>query len=156
MVTNVPYALLPAGMVRFLYILRWQIELLFKQLKSILCIHQSHTKNANRLKCQIYGKLILAVILHRIHARVNNQIWKQARRELGFDKLYKRMQKRAFSLFRLILLSVEGAILFLSEEIHRLIKYCLKSRQRSRQTTLELLESGAEYHVLPIDTAYPT
>ena len=96
------------------------------------------------------------MILHRIHARVNNQIWKQARRELGFDKLYKRMQKRAFSLFRLILLSVEGAILFLSEEIHRLIKYCLKSRQRSRQTTLELLESGAEYHVLPIDTAYPT
>jgi transposase len=41
MVTNVPEKLLPSEMVYPLYRLRWQIELIFKQLKSLLCIHQS-------------------------------------------------------------------------------------------------------------------
>lgn len=40
MVTNVPREWLPPEMVRHLYMLRWQIELLFKQLKSVLAIHE--------------------------------------------------------------------------------------------------------------------
>jgi len=152
LITNAPESLLPTGMIRLLYTLRWQIELLFKQLKSVLCIHRSNTKNENRLKCEIYGKLILAVLIHRIHAHLNNQIWNRERRELSFDKFYKRIQERAFLLLHILLSSVHEAALYLDTEVLRLIKNCLKSRQRSRQTSLERLEGGAEYHVVSLPT----
>jgi len=56
LITNVPEKWLPLDMVRALYTLRWQIELLFKQLKSILRVHQSATGNVHRLRCELYGK----------------------------------------------------------------------------------------------------
>jgi hypothetical protein len=140
LVTNVPETELPVEMAWPLYALRWQIELLFKQLKSVLLLHRSQTKNASRLKCEIYGKLILAVLIHRIHAHINTQLWNQARRELSFDKFYKRIQERAFALLHLLLLSVQKAAIYLTAEINRIVKNCLKLQQDSRQTTLETLE----------------
>jgi hypothetical protein len=139
MITNAPEAGLPHEMIRPLYSLRWQIELLFKQIKSVLCIHKSNTGKENRLLCEIYGKLIIAVMIHRIHADINISIWNTRRRELSMEKLYKRVQERAFIILDLILLSLQKAIDYLKDEIPRLIKNCMKSRQRSRQTTLEII-----------------
>jgi hypothetical protein len=51
-------------MVRILYTVRWQIELLSKQLKSILRIHQSVTSNDNRLRCELYGKFMIRFAFH--------------------------------------------------------------------------------------------
>jgi len=140
LVTNVAETTLPAEMAWRLYSLRWQIELLFKQLKSVLAVHRSQTrKNVSRLKCEIYGKLILAVLVHRIHADLNNLFWNQAHRELSFDKFYKRIQERAFAILHRLLLSVPMAVQYLSVEIRSVVKNCLKLKQLSRQTTLEML-----------------
>ena len=139
LVTNVSDKDLPVKMAWQLYSLRWQIELLFKQLKSVLAIHRSHTKKISRLKCEIYGKLIFAVLIHRLHAFVNNLLWNKAQRELSFDKFYKRIQERAFAILHLLLLSVQKVIQYLSAEIPRVVKNCLKLQQRSRKTTLETL-----------------
>jgi hypothetical protein len=142
LVTNVSVKDLPAKMAWQLYSLRWQIELLFKQLKSVLAIHRSHTKKVSRLKCEIYGKLIFAVLIHRIHALVNILLWNKAQRELSFDKFYKRIQERAFAILNLLLLSVRKAVQYLAAEIPRVIKNCLKLQQRSRKTTLETLSGS--------------
>ncbi len=142
MITNVPQQWLPSEMVRPFYSLRWQIELLFKQIKSVLCIHKSNTGKHNRLLCEIYGKLIMAVLIHRLHADINIRLWNSKRRELSMEKLYKRIQERAFILLELLLVSLQKAIDYLREELPRLIKNCLKSRQRSRRTTLEIIKYG--------------
>lgn len=42
-VTNASSEILPVNIVLSLYRLRWQIELIFKQLKSVLCVHSSNT-----------------------------------------------------------------------------------------------------------------
>jgi hypothetical protein len=147
LVTNAPETYLPAEKVWPLYTLRWQIELLFKQLKSVLAIHRSRTKNISRLKCEIYGKLILAVLVNRLHAHINNQLWNEKRCELSFDKFYKRIQERAFALLGILLMSVQEAVHYLSGEINRLVKNCLKLRQRSRLTTLQMLEDAADPEV---------
>ena len=84
----------------------------------------------------------MAVIIHRIHADINIRLWNTRRRELSMEKLYKRIQERAFIILNLLLLSLQKAIAYLQDEIPRLIKNCLKSRQRSRRTTLETLEYG--------------
>lgn len=142
MVTNAPETMLPAERVRPFYSLRWQIELLFKQMKSVLCINYSNTGKEYRLRCEIYGKLIIAIFIQRIHAFHNTRLWNRTRRELSLEKLYKRIQERAGVLLLLILHSVSKAISYLKKEIPRLIKNCMKSRQLSRKTTLESLESG--------------
>ena len=137
-----PEAWLPPEIIRPLYSLRWQIELLFKQIKTVLCIHKSNTSKENRLLCEIYGKLIVAVMIHRIHADINIRLWNIQARELSMEKLYKRIQERAFIILDLLLVSLQKAIAYLREEIPRLIKNCIKSRQRSRRSSLETIEYG--------------
>ena len=139
-VTNTPSEILPATIVFSLYRLRWQIELIFKQLKSVLRIHSSNTAKEYRLKCEILGKLIMAVIVHGIHSSFNATLWTTRKREVSFDKLYKRIQERAFSLLQSILHNVVTAIKQFLREINRLVSSCIKTRQPSRKTTLELLE----------------
>lgn len=150
MITNVPAQWLPAEMVRHFYALRWQIELLFKQLKTVLCIHKSNTGKENRLRCEIYGKLITSVLIHRVHAEINIRLWNNNKRELSMEKLYKRFQERAFIILDLLLLSIHKAIEYLQNEIPRLIKNCLKSQQRSRLSTLDMLELGTSKQLIPI------
>ena len=105
------------------------------------------------MKCEIYGKLILAVLIHRIHAHLNNLFWNQAQRELSFDKFYKRFQERAFAVFTQLLASVQKAALYLSAEIRNVVMNCLKLKQHSRQSTLEMLAGNVEKKVeaLPRD-----
>jgi len=153
--TNVPRRWLPLEMARMLYTVRWQIELLFKQLKSILCVHQSDTGNENRLRCELYGKIIGAVIIHRIHAAETNRLWNTQRREVSMEKLYKRFQERTFTLMCIMLASVAEAVAYLRTQLAMLIPACLKGRQPSRLTTLQCLEAQCdpmlvlEEYVLP-------
>jgi len=140
MVTNVPSEWLPPEMVRPLYSLRWQIELLFKQLKSVLTIHRSATGKEPRLRCEILGKLIAAIIIHRIHANVNINLWNTTGQEISMDKLYKRIQERAFIMMGLLCTSLKKAASFLMKELNRLMKNCRKLNQKSRPTTLQTLD----------------
>jgi len=96
------------------------------------------------LRCELYGKLIGAVLIHRIHAAETNRLWHANRREVSMDKLYKRIQERAFTLLRLLLASVLDAIGYLRDQLTRIIPACLKERQRSRLTTLECLEAQCD------------
>lgn len=140
LVTNIPARWLPADQAYHLYGLRWQIELLFKQLKSVLRIHQSNTERESRLRCEIYGKLLMAVLVHRVHAVLQGELWNSQHHEVSFDKLHKRFQERAFLLLRNFLRSLATAIRYLQKEIPRLLGACLKTHQPSRQTTLQRLD----------------
>ena len=131
-------------MVRALYTLRWQIEFLFKQRKSILRVHQSDTTKEPRWHCELYRKLITAVIIHRIHVATNSRLWNTTQRELRMEKLSKRLQERAFSLLRQLLHSTDKAVASLSTEVERLLPSSLKDRQSSRMTTLEILEAQCD------------
>lgn len=142
--TNVPQAWLPLDMVRALYSLRWQIELVFKQFKSILHVHHSTTGNVHRLRCELYGKLIAAVLVHRIHAWANSALGQVAGREISFEKLYKRLQERAFHLAQQLVLSFGQAMAHLARELEPLLKHCQKYPQRSRMTTLEMLDARVD------------
>jgi len=145
MITNIPEELLPAEKIYPFYRLRWQIELLFKQCKSILQIHKSATGKENRLRCELYGKLIVAVLIHRLHGFLNAQFWNTKQRELSMDKFWKRLQERAFSFMRLLIKSTKQAMLYLYREIECFIKNCFKLKQPSRLSSLEELQSPLKH-----------
>jgi hypothetical protein len=150
MVTSVSADCLPAATIRPIYGLRWQIELLFKQLKSVLKINVVNTSKSPRLLCQVLGKMIMAVIIHRCHAEMNTLYWNTSRQEISMDKLYKRVQERAFMIHNLLIKSVCRAIRYLKSEVLQLLNTLKKEKQKSRKTTLEKLcflsvDSGVAY-----------
>ena len=60
------------------------------------------------------------------------------------EKLYKRIQERAFTLMRMLLACVGDAIAYLRAQLALLVPACLKDRQPSRLTTLECLEAQCD------------
>ncbi|MDR0864740.1 MAG: IS4 family transposase [Candidatus Symbiothrix sp.] len=73
-ITNVPGESLPAEMIYPVYKLRWQIELMFKQWKSLFCIHKTGKMKEERYLCLLYAKLILIVINLQITYRIQKVI----------------------------------------------------------------------------------
>lgn len=62
--TNVPKDMLTIREVMVLGRYRWQIELLFKLWKSDLQIDKWRTTNPDRIMCELYAKLIGAIVTH--------------------------------------------------------------------------------------------
>lgn len=73
--TNLPHAI-PMDALYVIYRVRWQIELVFKTWKSILGIHRIRSAKYNRVMCELYGKLILAVLAIRLNtlAEANSRL----------------------------------------------------------------------------------
>lgn len=140
-VTNAPSTRLPLAAILPLYRLRWQIELLFKQLKSILHIHLCDSQNINRLLCELYGKLIIAIFVHDIYAQANSSLWNHSKKELSFDKLHKRCQERFLPWLFLFLQHPHKAAASIRLQINALLSSCLKLYQNSRTSSLQALHS---------------
>jgi len=138
-ITNTSEELIPVEKALQFYALRWQIELIFKQFKSVLAIHKSNTSNHLRLLCEIYGKLIAATLLSQSHANINNKLWNSTAQELSFDKFFKRFSERAFIVTTILLQSKKNAIKFCNTEFKKTTRNCKKLYQKSRQTSLQNL-----------------
>ncbi|MCF7855585.1 MAG: hypothetical protein K9N51_12360 [Candidatus Pacebacteria bacterium] len=88
-----------------------------------------------------------AVLIHRIQSFINRPLWNQHRKELSMEKLYKRIQERAFTLLGLLLAFVAQAIAYFTKELQHIARRCLKSTQPSRPTTLEMLNKTGQFDV---------
>src|SRR6202034_2385683 len=62
-ITNIPVIMLTVKMIIEIYKIRWQIELVFKNLKSNIEIDIIEGTNSNRVESLIYGRLITVVVL---------------------------------------------------------------------------------------------
>jgi len=139
LITNVPEVWWPVDALWHLYSLRWQIELLFKRLKSTLAIHHTNTANIHRLHCQLYGTLILAALMQHLYATLNNDLWNERKEQLSPDKLFKRLQERAFMLAQLLTTSPVTGLRYLRLSIQHILPNCIKRRQRSRLSSLQTI-----------------
>jgi Transposase DDE domain len=66
LLTSLDAASFPAADILALYSLRWQIELLFKRLKSLLHLDALPAKDHDLARCWIYAKLIAALLLEEM------------------------------------------------------------------------------------------
>ncbi len=62
-ITNVAQEVLSAKVVRIVYGLRWQVELMFKNWKSLLNIHILKGTRPERIKCILYGRLMTITMM---------------------------------------------------------------------------------------------
>jgi hypothetical protein len=139
LVTNAPVQKLPSSMMSYLYRLRWQVELIFRQTKSVLRLNKSESNNPHRVQCEIWARLICAVLLFLWHAHASAECWLRRQCELSFEKLIRLMQHWGLNVARACL-GKPGQLLQLLRTIwQQILVNARKGRQKSRPTTWENL-----------------
>lgn len=140
-VTNADKDEIPGEMIRSCYRIRWCVELIFKSWKSILKIHRTNvSKNKHRLKCELYAKLITAVIVHTVHQNIHAALWNEERKELSFDKLWKWVNLNWGELHKSIVKSVKTFSRFINSRMTEITGSCEKYHQPSRKTSLQIID----------------
>jgi hypothetical protein len=87
-ISNVPATWLSGVQLSLVYHVRWQIELLFKVWKSGLALDHTSGKQAFRLLCEIYAKLIgLVMLVYLSSASLTGEVLEDAELELEVSKL---------------------------------------------------------------------
>lgn len=139
LLTNAPPEKLPSAMMSYVYRLRWQVELIFRQAKSVLQLDKTESENLHRVQSEIWARLICAVLLFAWHACVNAECWQRYQCEASFEKLFRMMQHWGQTIARACL---DGSVILL-QTLRRLWGHLLvnarKGRQKSRPTTWENL-----------------
>lgn len=139
LVTNAPAQKLPSSMLSYLYRLRWQVELIFRQTKTVLRLDKTESENPNRVQCELWARLICAVLLFIWHAHTSAQCSALHQCEVSFEKLIRLMQHWGLTIAR-ALLGPPGELLDLLGTIWKqILVNGRKGRQKSRPTTWENL-----------------
>ena len=100
-ITNVSYETISLEEIILLYRLRWQVELMFKNWKSICAIHKLQPMKYERFACLLFAKLILIVINLQIIRNMQEYHFKKTRQILSEYKCFKTLQE-SFSTLRRI------------------------------------------------------
>ena len=141
-VTNAPSDLLPASCCRFLYAIRWQIELIFKTWKSHFQIHKIHVKHRpQRFKVTILGKLIFLTLTAQVIGLSTAFLWLTSRLEISYYRAARHFQTIAECWFSFIIRSCVDAIFSLLENALAFIQqHSFKIPQSDRLFPLEKLQ----------------
>lgn len=141
LMTNCDKDIIPGEMLRSVYRIRWTIELVFKNWKSILKIDTCNViKNKNRLLCEIYGKLILATIIHNVYQITNSYLWETEKKEISFWCVMNYIMDRSQLFYQTIKLSVYKFSNMVNSNLKKILYNCIKYHQKSRKTTLQHIE----------------
>src|SRR5665647_1837622 len=139
LLTNAPKELLPTAAAGYVYRVRWQVELIFKQWKSVLRLDVLPSENAFRVQCEVWARLLTALLAFVWYQHANAACLKLHQCEISFSKVAKRLQQQGQSLVRALF----GDRAWIKSEFRRLwkriLKLARKERQPSRPTTWENL-----------------
>ena len=114
-----------------LYRIRWQIELVFKTWKSILAIHKIRSARLERLMCEVYGKLIVAVLSSTMAAAAETD------RDVIIVSLHRAMRQLQAVAEQWALAIVQGGHAlssFVAHQVRQIARLCKKHRQKTKPT----------------------
>ena len=141
LVTNAPLAKLPSAMMAHLYRMRWQVELIFRQTKSVLRLDKTESGDADRIQCEIWARLLCAVLLFLWHAHASAECWLRFKCEVSFEKLIRGMQHWGLTLARAFLVETGERLQVLRTLWKHLLVNARKGRQKNRPTSWENLDN---------------
>lgn len=120
-----------------LYRIRWQVELAFKVWKSILVIHRIRSAKQDRVLCEVYGKLIVAVLTSCLCAAAWAFLDGVA---VSPHKVARHVRTVATNWALAIMAGT--AKTFLRNLSRVLARFCKKTRQKRKPTIEEILDQA--------------
>lgn len=139
LLTNAPADRLPAPALAYVYRTRWQIELIFKQFKSVLRLDVLPSANPARVQCEVWARLLCAVLVFVCYQHANAAALRAGRGELSFVKVAQRLQQEAQGLATILFQNVAQFAERLAQIWRKLLKLARKDRRRKRRTTWQNL-----------------
>ena len=136
-ITNVEATVWAAEVVATVYRIRWQIELLFKQWKSLLQLHVLKGTRPERIRCLLYGRLITITMLMRVCSYAAWYASAVCRREISFPKLLLWLKRHG----RFARAVQDGTLERLYADLRQAIEPLLCKQKRKRQTSYQLLDA---------------
>jgi hypothetical protein len=135
-ITNVDATVWAAEVVATVYRIRWQIELLFKQWKSLLHLHVLKGTRPERIRCLLYGRLITITMLMRVCAYAAWYASAILGREVSFPKLLLWLQRQG----RFAHAAQHGTMAALYAALRQALEPLLCKQKRKRPTSQQLLD----------------
>ncbi len=135
-VTDVPSEIWEPEVVGTVYRLRWQIELTFRNWKSLLNIHVLRGTRRERIECFLFGRLTAVVVMTMISGFASWYAFRYLEKEASFHKLFNWLKRND----RLAKAIRSGSSDELFDELIRDISGRLCKQKRKRRTTCQMLE----------------
>jgi len=137
LLTNAPVELLPTAAVAYLYRVRWQVELVFKQWKSVLRLDVLASQNHCRVQCEVWARLLAALLAFVWYQHANVTCLELHEREISFSKVAKLLQQQGQAVVQALFASRERIESEFRSVWKKILKLARKERQLSRPTTWE-------------------
>ncbi len=141
-VTNVDSLVFPARVVPHIYALRWQIELVFKAIKSHLGFELIAGKREARICCQLYGRLIVLVLSLFLTGQFRQHLWRREKRELSLLKSFAHLPIVAPMILETLRNPI-GLLATLRKVADEIMSLCRMDKRKSRLSTAETLRAIA-------------
>ena len=136
-ITNTDDRQLPLEKVMHLYRFRWQIELQFKNWKSLFSIHTLQQMKEDRYITMLYTRLILIVVCMQISNRVQSLLSKQGKGILSYTKTLKTLKNSYTDILSIFRSGFEKAVQLLSKIYRTLSKNHWRERRNNRENYIE-------------------
>jgi len=140
-ITNVTREMLSAKVVSIVYSLRWQVELMLKNWKSLLNIHILKGTRPERIKCILYGRLITITMMTLIASYASWYAEDYLQRELSIPKLINWLKRQG----RFAQAMHVGTVEKLCNDLRRTLPKILCKQKRKRRTSRQLLKDYGYY-----------
>jgi len=138
-VTNVEAAVLPSEKIMPLYRFRWQVELMFKNWKSVFSIHTLQKMKEERYITMLYTRLILIIVDLQIINQVQSTLSKQGMRAsiLSYKKTLQTLKNRFSDILNILRSKLPKSVKFL-EDIYRILsKNHWRERRKGRENFVD-------------------
>jgi hypothetical protein len=139
-ITNADVEKLPLDKIMPLYRFRWQVELQFKNWKSLFSIHTMQKMKEARYITMLYTRLILIVVNLQIINRVQSLISKQTNWPdaiLSYTKTLNTLRTKFFDILSILRDRLEKAVEILWKLYHTLHKNHWREKRKDRENFIE-------------------
>lgn len=140
-ITNVDESIWDSKMIGTIYRLRWEIELIFKNWKSLLNIEILKGTVKQRIECILYGRLIIITIMTMIYSYISWYAAKYYTKEACFCKIINWLKRKN----RLEQAIYDKQLDILFKKIENDSSYMLCKQKRKRKTTQQLIRDNIPY-----------
>lgn len=139
-VTNADDQLLPGTLIRPIYSLRWQVEIIFKTWKSTFNLDKVNQMKVHRMDCINYGTLLQIIICTKLYNYYKTILWNNNKLELSEIKSMKYIQSFiALAEISVLSRSLKKLDQLINRMLETLEKKCVKERKNGRNTPMMIL-----------------